>query len=302
LTLSVPAVVGWVKPEAVVVAVQVGAARAEFSGSADRLTPSGGTLLEGVLHSSGKPAGPRPTPATELLTTWLYHHLAGEERPDLTPRVWELLDPELPVKWIRERYVAPFYLRLMSSTSSAGAPSSREWEDVRARMREVADEVTPDLAIALWGEGWREAFMASWWGGGLRSEELVGRVEPLLIPSRATYAGRAHCFGLSRVPSPRSLAVLLRYLYTYLPHRDVRFDQPEAMAAASWVADVLGERLPGRYHDMWRHWTGAEDAVRHLEAGRKVLADMHAFADDVVSHTRTTLRTDTAGPFPKGAG
>jgi hypothetical protein len=121
--------------------------------------------------------------------------------------------------------------------------------------------------------------MASWWAGVWRWPEVVGNVEPLLIPSRSTYEGQGHCFALSRLASDQAVAVLKRYLDEYLPRTDIYYDQVWAMAALVMVERERGGAVADRYWDMWQAWVA--DKPHDLTSVTETLDRMHHFADRV---------------------
>jgi hypothetical protein len=178
---------------------------------------------------------------------------------------------------LASRYVASFYLKVLHGNLVTLPASERD--ELSAGMQLVAGDVTLDDAEALWPGGWREGLMASWWAGLWRWPQLIVAVEPLLIPSRSTYEGQGHCFGLSRVASRGSQSVLMRYLDEYLSRRDLYYDQAWAMAALELVCGELGEAVPSEYQVGWSRWS--EGKPHDLEAHRSRLLAMHQFADEV---------------------
>jgi hypothetical protein len=184
----------------------------------------------------------------------------------------------LVVDQIERRVVAPFYLDVLHGNLVALAPSASLQDQIVRQMRVVAAEVTLDTAVYLWSRGWRQALMASWWAAVWQWPETVDQVEPLLLPSRYSFEGQAHCLALTRVRSPRARAVLMRYLDEYMPRPDLDYDQPWAMAALTLASTDAAEPVPGHYLEAWRQWTsgrrpaGLDELVDRLNSMR-ILAD-----------------------------
>jgi hypothetical protein len=147
-------------------------------------------------------------------------------------------------------------------------------------MRVVAPDVTFATAVYLWSRGWREALMASWWAAVWQWPETVDRVEPLLIPTRSSFEGQAHCLALTQVRSPRSRAVLMRYLDEYLPRPDLDYDQPWAMAALKLACADAAEPVPGKYLAAWQQWRSGNPRPDQDELGTR-LDRMRTLADAV---------------------
>jgi hypothetical protein len=181
---------------------------------------------------------------------------------------------------ITSRLVAPFYLRVLhgNMVSSMGAG---ERDGLLRQMRAVAPAVTFGDALQLWPAGWRQSLMASWWAAVWRWPEVVGQVEPLLIPSRSCFEGQAHCLALAQVNSRRSRAVLVRYLDEYLPRPDLRYDQSWAMAALTVACAGAGEPVPSRCEAAWRQWSRATSHT-DLGACADTVRQMLACADSVL--------------------
>jgi hypothetical protein len=180
---------------------------------------------------------------------------------------------------ITSRLVTPFYLRVLhGNVVSPGCAGERD--ALLMQMRAVAPAVTFGDALHLWPRGWRESLMASWWAAVWRWPEVIGQVEPLLIPSRSCFEGQAHCLALAQVNSQRSRAVLVRYLDEYLPRRDLSYDQPWAMAALTVACANAGEPVPGRCEAAWRQWSSATSHA-DLGAYADTVSQMLAFADSV---------------------
>ena len=184
----------------------------------------------------------------------------------------------LAVRQIERRFVAPFYMDALYGNLVARASSASRQDEIVREMRFAAPEVTLDTAVYLWSRGWREALMASWWAAVWQWPETVDQVEPLLIPSRSSFEGQAHCLALTRVRSPRSRAVLMRYLDEYLPGPDLAYDQPWAMAALTLACADAAEPVPGQYLEAWQQWKSGkqhadqDELVARLDRMR-VLAD-----------------------------
>lgn len=182
------------------------------------------------------------------------------------------------VDQIERRFVAPFYLHVLHG-NLAVLPAIRQDEIVR-EMQAVAADMTFEVAVRLWPQGWREALMASWWAAVWRWPGLVGQVEPLLIPSRSCYEGQAHCLALAQARSADARAVLMRYLDEYLPHPDLDYDQPWAMAALQLACADAAEPVPGQYLRRWLDWLSGR---QHADQGELVtrLDRMRRLADTV---------------------
>ena len=158
---------------------------------------------------------------------------------------------------IERRLVAPFYMDVLHGNLVALASSASRQDEIVREMRAVASEATFDVAVHLWSRGWREALMASWWAAVWRWPGLPGQVEPLLIPSRSSYEGQAHCLALAQDRSPGARSVLMRYLDMYLPRPDLHYDQPWAMAALQLACADAAEPVPGQHLQAWEQWRSA---------------------------------------------
>ena len=155
---------------------------------------------------------------------------------------------------IERMFIAPFYMHVLHGNLVALAPLASGQDEIVREMRAIAPEMTFATAVYLWSQGWREALMASWWAAVWQWPQTVGQVEPLLIPSRSSFEGQAHCLALTQVRSARSRAVLMRYLDEYLPRPDLDYDQPWAMAALQLACADAAEPVAGRYLEAWQEW------------------------------------------------
>lgn len=186
----------------------------------------------------------------------------------------------LVVEQIERRFVAPFYLHVLHGNMAAAAKSAGRQEEIVREMQAVAPDVTFDLAVYLWSQGWREALMASWWAAVWRWPGLAGQVEPLLIPSRSCFEGQAHCLALVQARSADARTVLMRYLEEYLPHPELDYDQPWAMAALQLACADAAEPVPGRYLRSWQEWQSGRHYAGHSELVAR-LDRMRRLADTV---------------------
>lgn len=58
---------------------------------------------------------------------------------------------------IERRFVVPFYLHVLHGNMAAAASPPSGQDEIVRKMRAVAGDVTFDIAVRLWSQGWREA-------------------------------------------------------------------------------------------------------------------------------------------------
>ncbi|MFG2598652.1 DUF6000 family protein [Streptomyces sp. NPDC048462] len=141
------------------------------------------------------------------------------------------------------------------------------------------EEFTTLLGISA---GWRERLVAAWMagiGGRTRQRRRIGE---LLIDSSQTFAGQGHCFALACFATPADARILSDYLDTYLPRRDLTYDQDWAMGALLDIDTQLGSDYAGRFtapDGPWWRWTH-DTSPGHLESLGARIGELRALVEN----------------------
>ena len=160
------------------------------------------------------------------------------------------------IHFILERFVAPFYLKLLHGNFARDA-GDRLHDKIAEAARTISD---PALDLLLRTSEWRGRLSAAWFIGLSGRTHYVDRLAELLIESELVYAGQGFCIALGLIGGSRSAAHLRRYLEAYLPPAGRDYDQEWAAGALKHILGTLPPDLSAPA--MWNDGTVAIDAER----------------------------------------
>ena len=138
-------------------------------------------------------------------------------------------------------WVLPFYM---------SDPGNKDF--IKA-FEPVAQNVSEALVRQLLSvRNWRPRIVGGYFAAIFRMESMMGLLEPLLLRSEVTFAGRGYCLALASINTAECPQILSRYLDHYLARPDLWFDQSDALAALTYLDVRNGTTLAEAYGPAWQ--------------------------------------------------
>ncbi|WP_178880099.1 DUF6000 family protein [Streptomyces acidiscabies] len=168
------------------------------------------------------------------------------------------------------------------------------WSQAGLFVRHLIDDaatITDAELEALLGYEWRARLTAGWLIGVDRRERFRARLGDLLLASEFRFSGGAYCFALARFGTHADAEILAAYLDRYLPHTDLRYDQPAALGALLHLDALLGTHHAHRFTQTGGLWDEWVNALPHLQG--------HPAYTPAELRRRTKLHCDFAGGWTR---
>ena len=157
-----------------------------------------------------------------------------------------------------ERWVSPFYLRVLHGNYASRLVVGGEREQFNTNVKDALASITPDIASELIRGYWREAITGSWFAGLKTFDVCHDQIGDLLLQSKSCYAGQSHAFAMACYADDASVDYLKRYLNTYLRRLDCYYDQNWAMPALMWIDHLQSSNHADDFlapDGLWHHFT-----------------------------------------------
>jgi Family of unknown function (DUF6000) len=182
---------------------------------------------------------------------------------------------------VREKFVRPFYLKLLHANFAHGREGGGEFNH---QLAHAASAISDDQIVRLLEEKeWRGRLCAAWFIGLSGRAPFVTSIGEKLLASEMVYAGQGYCVALGLIGGKQSSDALHAYLRRYLPLEGRFYDQDWAVGA---LANIEGS-VPAEFLDpqLWRDPKGIMDPTEGADAFSAVVAHLDRFGL-LPTHTR----------------
>lgn len=162
------------------------------------------------------------------------------------------------IKWVK-----PFYLSLNCSND--------DWIE---RISLLKNEITDDIILKNLGEfNWRTRSTGSFFASIKNKKEFTEIIGNHLLKNEVCYAGEHYAITLAHFNTKKSIEYLNEYLYYYLLHPELPFDQRWVIATLKFLDNINKTNLVSKHIDFWKRFTRGEIefANEYLKSAFKLL-------------------------------
>jgi hypothetical protein len=174
--------------------------------------------------------------------------------------------------YLRQAFVAPFYLPLLSTQIPLAEDKKPGFCAALVKAAQTVSDRELDQLLAV--REWRARMTAAWFVGLTLRKAFVERIGELLIASEMTYSGRGYCVALGLIANDQCVRYLRSYLRKYLPLNGRYYDQELAIGA---LTSIEGN-VPPEFLDL-ALWAGQGHSL-NPQRGIQQFAETYSYLRD----------------------
>ena len=166
-----------------------------------------------------------------------------------------------------KKWVVPFY-------SNNFSPENKS---LMCDISNIEPYITKDISKLLLGDfNWRTRKVGALFSAIKDYKELENIIGTHLLKSELCFAGKTYCLALAVFNTETSINYLHEYLNYYLKHKDLDFDQGQALAAISYLDKVNGTNNLSQYIERWNEFIAEKDHLELINIERNFSNSIHA--------------------------